>query len=90
METTDGIAGLLAGYALVGVPSGELAQYAEHVSAVDPASVTRAAAGELDPAAASIVVVGDAKAFAPALRRAHPGLEIIPQAAVKLDSAALR
>ena len=52
--------------------------------------VVAAAAKWLDPKAASIVVVGDAKAFLPALRKAYPALEVIPAAAVKLDTAALK
>jgi zinc protease len=44
----------------------------------------------LDPKAASIVVVGDARQFLPALRQAHPDVEVIPAAAVDLDTPKLR
>ena len=42
-----------------------------------------------DPAAASIVVVGDAKQFLPALRQAYPNLQVIPAAHLNLDSPTL-
>jgi zinc protease len=44
----------------------------------------------LDPKAASIIVVGDAKQFLPVLRQAHPEVEVIPAASVNLESPKLR
>jgi zinc protease len=89
-ETTGGIAGTLAGYVEQGVPVGELQRYIPAVSAVDPAAVQRAAASLMDPARASIVVVGDAKLFVDALRKDYPQLEVIPADKLNLDSAALK
>jgi len=90
VETTDGIADILASYTLQGVPLGELSHYIPRVQAVDPAAVQATSASLLDPKAASIVVVGDAKQFLPALRQAHPDVEVIPAAAVDLDTPKLR
>ncbi|MEJ8628850.1 pitrilysin family protein [Sphingomonas sp. I4] len=90
IETTDGIADILAGYTLQGVPLDELGRYIPRVQAVDPAAVQSASAALLDPKAASIVIVGDAKQFLPALKTTHPNVEVIPAAAVNLDSAKLR
>ena len=39
---------------------------------------------------ASIVVVGDAKQFIEPLRAAYPNVEVIPEAALDLNTAALR
>lgn len=89
-ETLRGIAGTIGGYVINDVPLGELQKYAGKVAGVDPASVQSAAARLLDPAGASIVVVGDAKLFVDALRKAYPQLELIPAAALKLDSATLK
>jgi zinc protease len=89
-ETTGGIAGTLAGYLEQGVPVSELQRYIPSVSAVDPAAVQRAAAALMDPARASIVVVGDAKLFVDALRKDYPQLEVIPADKLDLDSAALK
>ena len=72
------------------VPLSELARYASAVEGVDPAAVERAAKAFLDPKAASIVVVGNAKQIAEPLRKVYPNLEVIPASALKLDSAALR
>jgi zinc protease len=89
-ETTGGIAGTVGGYVVQGVPLSELGEYVAKVAAVDPAAVQAAAAAELDPARASVVVVGDAKEFLDPLRKAYPNVEVIPVGALKLETAALR
>lgn len=89
-ETTGGIAGLISGYVIDDVPLSELQTYAERIEGVDPAAVQAAAAKLLDPSAASIVVVGDSKAFIDDLRKAYPTLELIPASALKLDSPTLK
>ncbi|WP_010185098.1 M16 family metallopeptidase [Sphingomonas sp. PAMC 26605] len=88
-ETTGGIAGTVGGYVVQGLPLSELGQYTQRVAAVDPAAVQAAAAKLLDPAAASVIVVGDAKLFLPELRKAYPNVEVITADALKLDTAAL-
>lgn len=89
-ETTEGIAGTVGGYVVQGLPLSELGAYTARVSAVDPAAVQAAAAKLLDPSAASIVVVGDAKLFLPELRKTYPDAEVIAADALKLDGAALK
>ncbi len=89
-ETTGGIAGLISGYVIDDVPLSELQTYAKRIEGVDPAAVQAAAAKLLDPSAASIVVVGDSKAFIDDLRKAYPTLELIPASALKLDSPTLK
>ncbi len=89
-ETTAGIAGTVGGYVVQGLPLSELGAYTARVSAVDPAAVQAAAAKLLDPAVASIVIVGDAKLFLPELRKTYPDAEVIAADALKLDSAALK
>jgi zinc protease len=90
IETTDGIADIVGDYVVQDVPLDEIARYARTVADVDPAAVQAAAAKLLDPAAASIVVVGDAKQFIEPLRRLYPNVQVIPEAALDLDSATLR
>lgn len=90
IETTDGVASILAGYTLQGVPLDELSRYIPRVQAVDPAAVQTTAAALLDPKAASVIVVGDAKQFLPALRQSHPEVEVIPAGQINLDSPKLR
>ena len=90
IETTDGVAGILGDYVVQGVPLSELQRYIQSVNAVDPATTQAAAATLLDPKAASIVVVGDAKQFIDPLRKAYPNVEVIGEAALNLDSPTLR
>ena len=71
------------------VPLTELARHAAAVQAVDPAALRQAADALADPTAASVVVVGDAKTFLPAMRKQFPNLQVIPQAALRLDSVEL-
>ena len=89
-ETTGGIAATVGGYITTAVPLAELGQYTAKVAAVDPAAVQAAAARLLDPSVASIVVVGDASAFLPELRKAYPQVEVIAADALKLERAALK
>ncbi|HEY9219135.1 MAG TPA: pitrilysin family protein, partial [Phenylobacterium sp.] len=90
LETTDGLAGILANLALYGIPLDELAAYTGKVEAVSGSQVQGFAREVLDPAQASVIVVGDAKAFLEPLRSAAPGLEVIPAAELDLDSPSLR
>ncbi|OYY89685.1 MAG: peptidase M16 [Sphingomonas sp. 28-66-16] len=89
-ETTSGIAGIIGGYVINQVPLSELKTYAGAIERVDPAAVEAAAAKLLDPASASIVVVGESKQFIDALRKAYPKLELIPATALDLNSPSLR
>ena len=89
-ETTGGIANLLGSYVIGNVALSELKSYSARIGSVTPADVQAAAAKLLDPAAASIVVVGEAGQFVDALRRAYPKLEVIPASALNLDAAGLK
>ncbi len=89
IERTSGIAGTIATYVANGVPVARIATFLPSIEAVDPAAVQAAAARSMDPAAASIVVVGDAKQFVEPLRATYPGLVVIPATAVDLGRADL-
>jgi zinc protease len=89
-ETTAGIARTVGEYGTQRVPLTTLDTYGDSIAAVTPADVRAAAVQYLDPARASVVVVGDAKAFLPELRKTYPQLEVIPVKAVNLDSATLK
>ncbi len=90
IERTSGIAGTIATYVADGVPLARIATFLPSVEAVGPAAVQSVAARVMDPKAASIVVVGDAKQFLEPLRAAYPQLVVIPAASVDLGSANLR
>lgn len=90
VETVGGLAGGLAGLALDGTPLSELAKFSSGVSAVTPAAITALAAPLFDPAAASIIVVGDAKQFMPAFAKTGRTVDVIPAADLDLEKASLR
>ena len=90
LATTGGLADILGDYALYGVPLDEMTRYTGKVEGVSAADVQAFAGRMLDPAGASVVVVGDAKSFTQPLKAARPNLELIPAADLDLDSPTLR
>ena len=72
VETTNGLGNFLASLAVQGLPMSDYARYIPSLQAVTPAQVTAAVAAEIDPAQASIVIVGRASEFLEALRAQHP------------------
>jgi zinc protease len=90
LATTGGLADILGDLALYGVPLDEIAAYTAKVEAVKPNEVQAFARRVIDPAKASVIVVGDANAFAAGLKAAAPGVETIPAADLDLDSPTLR
>ncbi|HEX8388046.1 MAG TPA: pitrilysin family protein [Sphingomonas sp.] len=90
VETTSGLADLLADHVVLSLPLSELSRYPGSVQGVSPEAVRTAAARLLNPTEASIVVVGDAKRFIDVLRRRYPKLELVPASALDLGSPALK
>ena len=90
MATTNGLADILGGLALYGVPLDEMTRYTTKVDAVTAAQVQAFAGREFDPAAASVIVAGDAKTFAEDLKKRLPRLEVVPAAELDLESQSLR
>jgi zinc protease len=90
IETTSGLASILSGYVIDGVGPEEIGRYTAAVTAVTPEQAQRAAADLLDPAAATMVIVGDARQFLPELRRQQRDVTVIPVASLNLDSPRLR
>jgi len=90
IETTDGLAGILGNLALYGLPMSEFNAYTAKVDAVTPDQVLTFAKTHLDPAGITVIIAGDAKAFAEPLKAKLPNLEVIPAAELDLDKASLR
>jgi zinc protease len=84
--TSLGLAGYLSRYAAYGVPPSEVDQFAARTQGVTAAEAQAAAAQVVDPAKASLVVVGDAKQFLPALRQRFPDLQVIEASALDLSA----
>ena len=90
LATTGGLANILGNLALYGVPLDEITRYTARVDAVTPAQVQAFSARVLDPAKASVIIAGDAKTFAAALKAKRPDIEVIPVDQLDLDKPSLR
>jgi zinc protease len=89
IATAGGLGGQLAGLALYNIDLGELDRYTDKVQAVSADQVQAFAKDELDPANASLIVVGDGKTMLPGLKAAA-NLEVIPINDFDPDSATLK
>jgi zinc protease len=77
-ETSGQVAGAIAGLVATGLPDDELDRYRPAVAAVSAEQVLEAARTRIRPAEVSVVAVGDADAFLPALEAAGIGaVEVI-------------
>ncbi|HYI49826.1 MAG TPA: pitrilysin family protein [Allosphingosinicella sp.] len=90
VETTNGLGQFLSTLAVQGVPMSEYARYIPNLEAVTPGQVAASVAAEIDPAQASIVIVGRASEFLEALRAQYPNVEVIPIGELDFGSATLR
>ena len=90
LETNSGLVGQVASLALYGVSFDEINQFVGSVEAIRPADIRKFAATNLDTGSTSLIVVGDAKKFLPALQKQFSQVEVIPVAELDLNSASLR
>lgn len=90
LETTGGLANILGGLALYDLPLSELNAYTGKVEAVTAGQVQTFAREKLDPATASVIIAGDAKAFIDGLKQRRPNLEVASAAELDLDSVSLK
>ncbi len=90
LATSAGLADVLGDASLYGLPTDELGLYVAKVEAVTPAQVQAFAEKRLKPDAVSVVIVGDARVFADALKARLPNMEVIALDQLDLDSAILR
>jgi len=90
LETTAGLAEQVAELAVYGVKLDEIGKYIAQVQAVTPRQIEKYAHKHLDADDSSVVVVGDAAAFAPAIRKAHHKAVLLESTALDLDSPNLQ
>jgi len=90
LETNGGLVGQLGSLAIYGVSFDEINKFVGNVEAVKPADIKRFAAANLSTDSTSLIVVGDAKKFLPALQKQFSQIEVIPVAELDLNSASLR
>jgi zinc protease len=90
LETTGGLVGQVSSLAIYGVSFDQINQFVGSVQAVKAEDVKNFAATHLNIDSTSVIVVGDARKFLPALQKAFPQVEVIPLADLDLNSASLR
>ena len=82
VQESLGMANVLTEAAAYGVDLGEVGRYTRDVTAVDAAAARAAARTAVDPTKATIIVVGDAKVFLPALKAKYPQVEVVQAASL--------
>lgn len=90
IETTDGLAGYVAGLVLENVSPTELGHYSSSVNAVTAEQVRQVSKDLIDPRPASVIVVGDAGQFLPKLQAKGEKPQVIPVAKLDLDKVGLQ
>ena len=89
LETSSGFNSIVAGLMLQGIEPAEAARLAERLDAVSNEDASAVAAELVDPAKATVIIVGDAKQFIDKLRAIRPDVEVIPVADLDLSTPAL-
>jgi zinc protease len=89
IETSAGLAGVLTNDALYGVDLRDVSAYPRKVETIDAAAAQAAAPVAIDPAAASLIVVGDAKQFLDKLKARFPDARVIEAADLDIASPTL-
>jgi len=84
--TGDGLGRLLATDAVEDIAPGDVDRYIARTEAVTPAQEQAAAKRLVDPATADVVVVGDAKAFLPALKTRFGTVDVVEADKLDLDA----
>jgi len=90
LETIGGLVAQISSLAIYGVNFDQINQFVSSVQAVKAEDVKSFAAAHLNVDSTSVIVVGDARKFLPALQKAFPQVEVVPVAELDLNSATLR
>ncbi len=90
LETSGGFNAIVASLLQQGLGADEAARYAERLAAVDVEAASAAAREFVDPARATLVLVGNASQFLDDLRAERGEIEVIPADELDLASANLR
>ena len=90
LETVNGLVGQVGSLALYGLSLDEINRYINNVQAITTADIQKFAGTRLDAKTSNIIIVGNAKAFLPELKKKYPNVEVIPIAELDLNTALLR
>jgi zinc protease len=85
-ETSSGLAAILGGLALQGVPAAEVTRYLDRVGAVTADAASASAAATVSGAGATLIVVGDAAKFLEPLKTLRGDVTVVPVSALRLDA----
>jgi zinc protease len=89
LETSGGFNGIVSTLLQQGLTPDEASRYAERLAAVDADAATAAAQTYVDPAKATLVIVGDASQFLDDLKTVRDNIEVIPADRLDLATADL-
>ena len=89
LETAGGLVNQVAGLALHGLSLDEINRYINNVQAITTADIQKFAGTRLDAKTSNIIIVGNAKAFLPELRKKYD-VEVIPITELDLNTALLK
>ncbi|MEL7709262.1 pitrilysin family protein [Citromicrobium bathyomarinum] len=87
LESSSGFNSIVAGLMQQGIEPAEAARYAARLAEVTPEEASAAARELVDPANATIVIVGNAAEFIDDLRAIRPDVEVISAEGVDLSAA---
>lgn len=90
LETTAGLAAQVGHLAIYGLGLDEINNYIRSVQSVTPGEIQTLAKNKLSARSAHIVIVGDAKAFLPELKKRFARVEVIREHELDLNRANLR
>ncbi len=90
LESSGGFNGIVAGLLQQGLSAEEAFAYAAQLDGVSAEQASGAAKTYVDPAKATIVIVGNAAEFLDDLKAIRPDVEVIPADQLDLSSSALR
>lgn len=90
LETTGGLVSQVSLLAIYGVNFDQINQFVASVEAVKAQDVKSFAATYLNVDSTSVIIVGNASEFLPALQKAFPQVEVIKVGDLDLNSATLR
>ena len=90
VETSGGLANVLAGFVQQGVPVSEATTFTRRIAGVTAEGASGVAARLSSARQATIIVVGDSSRFIDKLRAIRPDVEVIPAASLDLDAETLR
>ncbi|HEX7294649.1 MAG TPA: insulinase family protein, partial [Pyrinomonadaceae bacterium] len=90
LETVNGLVNQVGVLALYGLGLDEIDRYIANVQAITTGDVAKFARSKLDAETSNIIIVGNAKAFLPALEKKFKNVEVIPVDQLDLNTALLR